>query len=201
MAMQARKPVEDSSQAPLDAEFGELVRKSELLANSMQSFFKKLDRSMVAEFQTISDYINKTKDEIGALAPLSLTQHRLPSAGAELEAVVRDTETATFRIMTAAEALLEYAGSDPGRAEVSRHAMDILEACSFQDLSGQRLSKVTALLTLIETRVVRLVQELGVTEEGSDEAEGDQRNRELMLNGPALDGPETTQADIDALFD
>ena len=191
----------NDTRPPLDSEFGDLVRKSELLASSMQSFFKKLDRSMYAEFEAISGYISKTKEEIGALAPLSLTQHRLPSAGAELDAVVRDTEAATFRIMEAAEALLEYAGADPARAEVSRHAMDILEACSFQDLAGQRLSKVTALLGLIETRVVRLVHELGVTEEGSDEAEGDQRNQELMLNGPALDGPETSQADIDAMFD
>lgn len=194
-------PANAPKEAPLDGEFGALLRNSEMLVSSMQTFFKRLDRSVASEFASINSHIVKTRDEIAALSPVSLTQKRLPSAGAELDAVVKDTEEATFRIMTAAEALLDYAGADPERAVVAEQAMTILEACGFQDLAGQRLSKVTSLLALIESRVTRLVTELNVTEEAPDEAEGDQRNAALILNGPAVGGPETSQDEIDALFD
>jgi len=191
----------DKATTPLEGDFNVLLRNSEMLVSSMQTFFKRLDRSAASEFEAINGYIEKTRDEIAALSPMSLTQKRLPSAGAELDAVVKDTEAATFRIMSAAETLLDYAGADPNRAVVAEQAMAILEACSFQDLAGQRLSKVTSLLALIETRVTRLITELKVTNEAPDEGDADLRAADPLLNGPAIGGPETSQDEIDALFD
>ena len=189
---------------PLSSELGDIARRSEHLVTSMQAFFRRYDRSLADEFKTIADYIARTRDEISALAPRNLSEERIPSAGAELDAIVRDTGEATHRIMTAAEALLAEQPADPAEAQafVSEKAIEILEACGFHDLTGQRISKVVQTLKLVEGRISRLAATLGVPDEAPPTtlSAEDQRARDLMLNGPAINGPETDQAAIDAMF-
>ncbi|MEM8919845.1 MAG: chemotaxis protein CheZ, partial [Pseudomonadota bacterium] len=67
--------------------------------------------------------------------------------------------------------------------------------------TGQRVSKVVTTLRHIEERVAHFAVALGVEDSSNqEETEEDRRKRELLLNGPALDGPETAQDDIDAMF-
>ena len=86
------------------------------------------------------------------------------------------------------------------KAEVDAAMMRIFEACSFQDLTGQRVTKVISTLRHIEERVTKFAGALGVTDSASEESAEDARKRELLLNGPAMNGPATSQDDIDALF-
>ena len=78
----------------------------------------------------------------------------------------------------------------------------IIENCSFQDLSGQRVSKVVTSLKHIESRVERFAATMGVedAEESEEERAENERRDRLHLNGPAQDGPEVAQDDIDALM-
>jgi chemotaxis protein CheZ len=80
--------------------------------------------------------------------------------------------------------------------------MTIIEACSFQDLAGQRVSKVVTSLRHVEDRVSRFADVMGVrdADQVSEETAEEKRARELLLNGPAIGGPETSQDDIDAMF-
>jgi chemotaxis protein CheZ len=120
----------------------------------------------------------------------------------ELDAVVRDTERATESIMSEAETLMGVEPTDLAtyKADVDAAMMRIFEACSFQDLTGQRVTKVISTLRHIEDRVTKFADALGVKDSAQKETAEDARKRELLLNGPAANGPATSQDDIDALF-
>ena len=180
----------------------EVLGLSHQMADAMQAFFGSLDRSIIGEFQYIADYIQKARDEIAGLQPNDIGNTRIPGASQELDAVVRDTERATETIMTEAETIM---GLDPTdlaayKAEVDAAMMRMFEACSFQDLTGQRIKKVITTLRHIEDRVSRFAGALGVQDSAAAETADEKRNRELILNGPARDGPATSQDDIDAMF-
>ncbi len=187
-----------------DAQLVEVLRLAQQLTDTMQMFFGSLDRSIHEEFNAIADYIARTRDEIAELRPNDIKEQRIPVAGAELEAVVSDTEKATESIMSEAEALMtaEPTDLDSYKAQVDEAMCRIIENCSFQDLSGQRVSKVVASLKHIESRVARFAATMGVNDADMSEEERAEaeRRRTLHLNGPAQGGPETKQDEIDDLM-
>ena len=180
----------------------EVLELSHQLADAMKMFFGSLDQTIHGEFRYIADFISKARDEIAELCPNEIQNERIPGASQELDAVVRDTEQATESIMSEAEMLMGMECSDPAayKAAVDDSMMRIIEACSFQDLTGQRVNKVVATLRHIEERVAQFSNALGVKDAEREEYDDEKRNRELLLNGPAINGPETKQDDIDALF-
>jgi chemotaxis protein CheZ len=165
----------------------EVLGLSHQMADAMQAFFGSLDRSIIGEFQYIADYIQKARDEIAGLQPNDIGNSRIPGASQELDAVVRDTDMQPTD-------LAAY------KADVDAAVLRIFEACSFQDLTGQRIKKVITTLRHIEDRVSRFAGALGVQDSDAAETADEKRNRELILNGPARDGPATSQDDIDAMF-
>jgi chemotaxis protein CheZ len=180
----------------------EVLGLSHQMADAMQAFFGSLDRSIISEFQYIADYIQKARDEISGLQPNDIGNTRIPGASQELDAVVRDTERATETIMAEGERLMEMEPTNIAtyKAEVDAAILRMFEACSFQDLTGQRIKKVITTLRHIEDRVSRFAGALGVTDGEAKETAEEKRNREQILNGPAMNGPATSQDDIDALF-
>jgi chemotaxis protein CheZ len=68
----------------------------------------------------------------------------------------------------------------------------IYEACTFQDLAGQRIAKVIALLTSLDQVLSGAIEEHVDTPPTAP----------VMLNGPRLDGASghITQDEIDAIF-
>lgn len=187
-----------------DAQLMEVLRLAQQLTDTMQMFFGSLDQSIHAEFNDIAAYIARTRDEIAQLRPNDIKERRIPVAGAELEAVVGDTERATESIMSEAEAVMALSADDPAayKAEVDAAMTRVIEACAFQDLAGQRVSKVVTSLRHIEQRVSRFAATMGVhdAEATEDERAETDRRRKLHLNGPAMGGPETGQDDVDALM-
>jgi chemotaxis protein CheZ len=172
------------------------------MSEAMQMFFSSIDRSLFDEMRYISSYIQRTRLEISNLRPNDLSEDRIPGAGAELHAVVQHTAEATNLIMAVAEDLMAADTSDPAayQAFVSDKMMEIFEACTFQDITGQRIRKVVDTLTHIEQRLERFASVMGVEDAELEETLEDKRKRENLLNGPALNGPEVAQDDIDALF-
>jgi chemotaxis protein CheZ len=181
----------------------EVLDLSHQLTDAMTAFFGSLDQSVISEFRYIADFIQKTRNEIADLQPNEIRDKRIPGASVELDAVVRDTEHATHAIMTEAEALM---AANPIEVEAFKSQVDaamirIIEACAFQDLTGQRVNKVIATLRHIEERVSQFADSLGVKDAARAESQADHRKRDLLLNGPALNGPAASQTDIDAMFD
>jgi chemotaxis protein CheZ len=81
------------------------------------------------------------------------------NSGVELEAVVEATENAAGRIMDAAEAISRMieGRSDDERHELETNVNAIFEACSFQDLTGQRIRRAIAHLQSIETLLSQMM--------------------------------------------
>lgn len=186
-----------------DPRLGEVLELASQMSGAMQAFFGALDRTLYDELRYISAYIRRTRQEIAALRPNDIREDRIPGAGAELDAVVRHTAEATHAIMTAAEAVMAADSSDPAsyQALVSERMLDIFEACTFQDITGQRIRKVVDTLTHIEGRIERFAKVMGVQDDAPEaETPEARRKRELLLNGPSLGGPEVAQSHIDAMF-
>ena len=107
--------------------------------------------------------------------------------------------------MQAAEGLLEACSDADGAfAElVEGKATEIFEACTFQDITGQRIGKVIKTLKVIEDRlnasgIVKLAAAIAA-EQGTASASDDDDNP--PLEGPALkEGDGLKQNDIDDLL-
>lgn len=205
-ALEAAAKVKDAIQdlkkkSVKERQLVEVLELSHTLTGAMECFFSALDTSIRDEFQDIAGFIAKARDEIGGLRPNDIQQNRIPKAGEELEAIVRDTEKATENIMTMAEDVMAL---DPDDANYSADVMDrmmvIIEACSFQDLTGQRVQKIVSTLAHIEERISKFAEAMGVDEAPVELSAEEQRAQDLLLNGPAINGPETAQDDIDAMF-
>ena len=137
---------------------------------------------------------------------------RMARAAGELGAAVESMESATQKILASAEAVddcaraLASALNDDyhhGLAQdVQDHVVRIYEACNFQDLAGQRIGKVIAMLMMVEERLVAMIQRrsgVGVVQQvqASKPAQSTK-----LINGPRLDGASghASQLDIDAMF-
>jgi len=136
-------------------------------------------------------------EAIGQLRPDQLRRQSIPDAIAELREIGEITEKSVEMIMVRTEALMDI---DPAFED----AMEILQACSFQDIAGQRLAKVTQLLENLEERLHSLVHETGIDDcmdaIDEEELEAERRAKELILHGPQLTGEGVSQEEIDALL-
>jgi chemotaxis protein CheZ len=186
--------------------FANAVVLAQIMAESMQGFFNTMDSAVYRELHSIANYIENMKQEIGVFQANDLKESQIPAAGIELDAVVRSTETATNTIMECAEKLLaaDHGTLDDYKSFVTDQVMIIFEACSFQDITGQRVSKVVETLQMIESRVGRFAQAVKTKDISGTLSEAEQarekRKAELILNGPQLEGKGMNQSRIDDLL-
>lgn len=180
--------------------------------------FLTVDHTQIEKIQIdISDIagrIKATKVEMAALRhPLS-NQDTFLEASEQLSAVVRSTETATNTIISAVEEIEDIVnevrsqlpeGYQNSRLkDLNEVTLRIFEACNFQDLTGQRITKVVQALAFIEERVDGMMSVWN-----SKEFEAmplppsiSKHDDGLALHGPSEEKPSSiSQADIDALFD
>jgi chemotaxis protein CheZ len=190
-----------------DVSLSDVVALAEITAESLQTFFETMDTAIYRELREIAGYIQQMKVEIGALQANELKEQRIPAAGQELGAIVKATEAATNTIMECAEAVMAADAGEPAayKALVDEKMLVVFEACSFQDITGQRIAKVVETLQHIETRVARFATAMRAKDLGGfvDERERarNERKQKLMLNGPQLEGQGIAQADVDSLLD
>jgi chemotaxis protein CheZ len=176
-------------------------------------------RAQIAEAQAykhelglIYAAVERTRSEMATLGTGADEGRRIARAGCELAAIVGGTERATQAILQATEKI-DQASMSLAQSVISDHEQTltkaiqdgvtrIFEACSFQDLTGQRVDRVLKTLAFVEEHVARLIAIWNVVEEFapivSENAEGDRR----FLNGPKLPGDagHATQDDIDGMF-
>ena len=156
--------------------------------------------TLVGVLQYLSDHIRATRAEIGAIKGGAGGDQLFGSTADELEEIVTETARAANRIMDAAEAIEGVASKvDPASAAALTDAVtNIYEASSFQDITGQRITKVVRALQSMESKLQSLASAFGPVEGDVPAlAEGDA----ALLNGPQLSGGATSQDDIDALFE
>jgi chemotaxis protein CheZ len=159
------------------------------------------------ELEHLADYIQSAKREIAAIRPDDIRHRDIPMATDELDAVVGATAEATGTILDAAESLECIAASigEPAGEEVRTIATRIYEACNFQDITGQRITKVVRTLKHIEGKIDALLTAFGELKStptvvpAPEEVlpPGDDRN---LLHGPQLPEEAKRQDEIDAIF-
>ena len=158
------------------------------------------------KLQTVAGKVARLKEGISLLQANHLRDIHIPEAGRELEETLAATETAASTIMEAAETIMDADRSCPDAylETVNAGLMAIFEACAFQDITGQRISKVQENLDSIETRVSRFADNVEVPDSDDPacdkEAKRNKRKKDLILNGPAGDGEGVSQDEIDSLL-
>ena len=156
--------------------------------------------TLVNVLEYLSDHIRVTRSEIGALKSGNANSQMFSTTTDELEEIVTETARATNRIMDAAESVEKVAASlEPERANALMDAVtNIYEASSFQDITGQRITKIVRALQSLEEKLASLTNAFGPLDEAqpATKPEGDA----ALLNGPQLEKSAASQTDIDALF-
>ena len=169
---------------------------------------------MRTEMRALAVCIEHTKAEIAALRPSGTADDRLLVVANELDAIVESTEHATETILEAAEKLDSLGhqlksspDADPFvksiADEIGDTIINIYEACNFQDITGQRISKVVKTLEFIEQRVMAMIgiwgdEAIAELQPTANTAHADEESK--LLNGPQLASQAISQDDIDKLF-
>jgi chemotaxis protein CheZ len=107
----------------------------------------------------LSGQLSEIREQIASVVALPKAGTR--NSGLELEAVVQATEEAANQIMEAAEAIgdwLREGKHDSASMDVMNQKVNaIFEACSFQDVTGQRIRRAIQHLQQVETMLTDLV--------------------------------------------
>lgn len=165
-----------------------------------------------SELVGLFQYVQRVRTEIAAIHHPADEEHQINSMGDQLDAIVTATENATNTIMESVEEVTDLLGTirddlSKDQKAVIDEAVDetnnIFEACSFQDITGQRVSKVMKSITYVENRVNTLIDIWGKEELDRIKVDPEhiKTEDEALLNGPQLEGKGLAQDEIDALFD
>lgn len=194
---------------------GDVVKVSEIsgvvesIMATMKGDLSADDLELYNELQALATYIHDAKSDIAALRPDEVRDDYLPTAADELDAIVLATENATNTIMDATEqieAVMETLEGEQAE-KLMEATTNIYEACGFQDITGQRITKVVKALKDIEEKIEALVTAFGSeidkikAKEPQEEAKPKtDLSDEELLGGPQHEGEAATQEEIDALL-
>lgn len=194
---------------------------SQRLASDVIDAYRKEISEVYAlrqEIDAMKAAITQTKREIASLYKSDEQGKGMRRVAGELDAVVSATEEATGSILSGLEDIethanmLRASGGSKGSGDeigaILDRVVSMYEACNFQDLTGQRITKIVNVLKFVEERLDRMIDVWGgldafqelIQHEAIAPALDDEK---ALLNGPKLeeDAGHVSQDDIDSLFD
>lgn len=181
----------------------------ESVMGSLHGDGSSLNGKLHADIEALAIYISTVKAEIAEIAADKINAEYVPTASDELSAIVGATELATNSIFEAVEVIEELSQEmEPDMAErVTTAVTSIYEACGFQDITGQRISKVVKALQSIEEKVQDLLVAFGEdagtarpNRQKEPAASAPESGDKSLMNGPQLPDNANSQAAIDALL-
>jgi chemotaxis protein CheZ len=201
-ALRARLAAIRAKQPEVEPEmFTEVVR---AVLTTISDDLTTKEATLLREVEELGRTIAAAKAEIATLRVDDITDRDIPFATDELDAIVDHTAQATHAILESCETLDEVSGTITGEpaTKLQTATTRIYEACSFQDITGQRITKVVTTLKTIETKVAQIISTFGASIEGLE------RNahkpaaspEDELLNGPQLPAHAMDQSDIDKLM-
>jgi chemotaxis protein CheZ len=174
-----------------------------VVLGSMSGDLTAREAALLAELEALGRTIARAKAEIAALSVDDITGAHIPSATDELDAIVGHTAEATNEILDCCEVLERLQSQVPPDAATALQdaVTRIYEACSFQDITGQRIGKVVSALKAIESRVEAAVANAtGRPAPAAPEPAPPRTEGQQLANGPQLPGGGTSQEEIDRLL-
>jgi chemotaxis protein CheZ len=154
---------------------------------------------LLQEIAGLGRIIDEAKAEVAGVSVDTIRGRHIPTATGELGAIVEHTALATNCILESCELLdtLSSGLSAEQSAILQSVVTQIYEACSFQDITGQRITKVVKALQAIEGKVLELAggHSTGVILHVDIEPEPG-----CVMHGPAMPAEAMAQDDIDKLL-
>lgn len=187
----------------------EVLHLAQSSVKTLKDFLDRLDDTVGDDFHQIMDRISQTREDVKQLNVKGSDVCPISDAENELKLVVQATEDATHRIMESAETIMTADATDQASYHrlVEDNIMEIFEACSFQDITGQRINRVVDTLEFVDYRIHKIAALLGLDTDGNrrefDEKafyEKLQRKDDLILHGPQQLAEGVSQSEIDDLF-
>ena len=182
---------------------------------TMETFIKRRFDEISMEINATSQQIDMTEEGmakrfgeiLGVMNAISYSGDGTTPAntGVELEAVIADTAKAANTILDCSDkmnAVLypedDSLWTDPAKREQALNALrdnvqNIMVACSFQDIAGQRIRKTLDSINEIEDRISSTLESMGIGAETLHAAAVASHATETTKSG-------STQDEIDALF-
>jgi hypothetical protein len=181
---------------------------------TMETFIKRRFDEISMEINATSQQIDMNEDGmakrfgeiLGVVNAISYSGDGSTAAntGVELEAVIAETSKAANTILDNCDRMNDILAPENtaiAKTPEEREALldelrgcvqNIMIACSFQDIAGQRIRKTLENINEIEERISDALEDMGIGPESVKVAA--ETNRDATKSG-------ATQADIDALFD
>jgi chemotaxis protein CheZ len=187
----------------LDAADDPIQRAVREVLGSLAGALTANEAALLAELEALGQEVARAKREVAALRVDDINSSHIPAATDELDAVVEHTASATNEILDACETLEALAPKL--RSTAHREAMGgavtrIYEACSFQDITGQRIGKVVAALKAIEGRVAAVTARFGHGPTPAPPEDDARTEGQRLAQGPQLPAAAASQEEIDRLL-
>ncbi len=161
---------------------------------------------------TLRGRMARIRNELSGLRVANGNGDLFQSTIKQLEALAGEIAEAADKMMTAGEAIQKSADTIAARTKdrttrtlvnrIVKNTGDLFEACSFRDITGQRIGKITRTVGAIEDGfhcVATLAGGKGV--KGGRIKAIDRIDGGIALEGPQFNGPVVSQSDIDKLLD
>ena len=168
-------------------------------------------RRLSENLEALFSYVERVRTEIASLNQSGTGENKFATMGEQLDGVVEATKDASDSIMEAVEknneavAKLKESITEADLIEVLEDIENnnnaVFEACAFQDITGQRVTKIVKSVSYVEDRVTALREiwggdELDKVERVAEELTEDEK----LLNGPQSKAEAISQDEIDKLF-
>ncbi len=196
------KAAHDAAHKPMSSD--EISAIVQQVISTMTGDITAADLKFYSELEELASYIKHAKQEIADIKPKDISMSHIPNATDELDAVVGATEEATNKIMDVCDTI--SAISEKCSPEIKEQLIacttHVFEACNFQDITGQRITKVVQTLKYIDGKVGSLLRALGeeiYRGDGSRLGNGEDPDK-LLLNGPQLPKNAIDQDAIDKIL-
>lgn len=153
--------------------------------------------------------IARASEELASPRAGGATAFEFGFATGQLDATLTHTEAATDCILDVCEMLDRVArdlGELRGRrtraasAQLREATRRIYEACGFQDITGQRITRVVDVINGMETGIARIISALGPAEAGPTMARARAGARPRPLDGPQAPASAMAQVEVDRLM-
>lgn len=171
-----------------------------ILGGMEESFEKirhRVDSKLKEEINEILGFLHSARTELASVMPQGVSVQHFTKATGELDEVIKATEEATNNILDAADEIQAATGgidNEEIRAQIGAAVVRIFEASNFQDLTGQRITKVLTTISFLEEKMSHLIT---LVNNNEDPGTGDE---DSLLNGPQSSNDAPSQDEIDALF-
>jgi chemotaxis protein CheZ len=127
----------------------------------------------------------------------------IPDAALHLRDVLKTTEDATMTILNSANDIVSEVSSlknaEKTQGVVMENIAKIIESCSFQDISGQRIKRVLRLIDDLQSQLIKLSQGNAASVVHAVESHK-KKSEASLLNGPQLSAHAPSQSEVDNMF-